>query len=62
MPATQPRFDVFTQLAELLQRNRRNARLQIKQTEIFAMFLLEHLKQVRFVFITSPVAVLIVQK
>lgn len=36
--------------------------LKIKQTEIFAVFLFEHLKQVCFVFIAAPIAVLIIKE
>jgi hypothetical protein len=50
---------VFAQLAELLERDRRNARLQVKQSEIFAVLLFEHLKKIRLMLIASPVAVLV---
>lgn len=61
VPATQPRLDVFAQLAKLFQRDARYARLQVEQAEVFAVLLLEHLQQVGLVAVGAPVAVLIVE-
>lgn len=59
--ATQPRLNVFAQLAQLLQRDARYARLQVEQAEVFAVLLLEHLQQVGLVTVGASVAVLIVK-
>lgn len=42
--------------------NSESSYLKIKQTEIFAVLLFEHLKQVCFVFIAAPIAVLIIKE
>jgi uncharacterized membrane protein len=53
---------VLAQLAQSLQGNGRNARLQVEQTEILSMLLFEHVKQVRLMAICAFIAVLIVQE